>query len=300
MRSVLFSTAILSIACGGCELLDDVTGDGGVLDRAPACSTVCSKVNECGNKVNPPAAQSIFGKGETGNDTVDCAVTCVDPEGAVKHGYSDCQIRCLKAASTSCDEMNDCWKTRSELYKQYCGKRENKPIDIDNGDDEVDNGSSSGNTEADEILDDDAVNGAVDDSDTHIYGGDTPPEISGLYTVIGAIDKSENARPRGNPIETSICFWGMSTNLAGGPEIHYCENGVYGTASAPITGNSDKFTIYLDNYSGGATILFSGKASDGGKKVSDAEALVVYTFGTDIWEHSVTQWQRTGSCSGCE
>ena len=259
------------------------------------CSDVCGKVDECG--ANPPdAVFGNLGSGSSGSAGVDCAANCIDEENRVFLGYADCQMECIIGAE--CGAVNDCWNTSSATYAEYCLADRNLPdVAPDSGDPQPGNGSTTGSTDADEIVDDPAVEAAVEEDDFDVNYGDNPPTIGGLYSVSGTIDDAMNARPIGSPIETQICFWDQAT-LAGGDEVNYCEFGVPGTASAPVIGDGADFTTFLE-YPGLATILFSG-AVNGDGSIDDAEALVVYLHGIDIWEQSHTSWTPQGDCSGCD
>jgi hypothetical protein len=258
------------------------------------CTDVCSKVDQCG--ANPPAATfGALGTGTSGSAGLDCAANCTDAENAVFSGYADCQMTCI--LESECGDIDACWNTNSAVYAQFCLADRDLPEVKPGTDDPVPgNGSNTGSTGADDLVDDPAVEAAVEGDDFDVNYGDAPPQIGGLYKVSGSIDESSNARPEGSPIETQICFWEQES-LQNGTEIKYCEYGVPGVATAPVIGDGSDFTVFLE-YPEQATILFSG-AVNGDASVTGAEALVVYLHGMDIWEHSNTNWEPMGECSGC-
>ena len=97
----------------------------------------------------------------------------------------------------------------------------------------------------------------------------------------------------------SISDWRSFHNRqagSSGATPDYCEAGVPGIVSAPITGEGNNFTMYF-TYPGQATILFSGSTDDAGAITGDVEALVVYLYSTDVWEHSFTGWANAGDCA---
>ncbi|MBU0553469.1 hypothetical protein KKF91_02095 [Myxococcota bacterium] len=295
----LLSSALLMSACeinglgGDGGLFGDFTGDGGVIDNAQSCTDVCSKVQACDN-ANPPAVQFFGSEGSSGVDGLDCAANCISPDSA-RYGYSSCQQKCIKGVS--CAQINDCWKTSSDSYKKYCLAGRTVPPVVDTETQPApDNNTTTGSEVADDLTEDPGLADAILDSDLPINVGNEPPVIFGLYKAIGTIDESSNARPVGAPINTQICFWGQET-LVSGTAVSYCEYNVPGVASAPVTGDPENFTIYL-TFEGMATILFSGQIESSGD-VKEAEALVTYSYGMGIWEHSVTQWERLGDCGGC-
>ena len=198
--------------------------------------------------------------------------------------------------------MQQCWDVSSDVYASYClTDVETKPIEPPAEEDPgIENGTNTGSEKADDIVDNPAVEEAVENGDFDVNFGDNPPIIAGLYDVDGTIDESSNARPEGSPIITSLCFWGQeSLSNTDGALTNYCENGVAGELTAPITGDASTgdFTMYFE-YPGQATILFSGTVNPD-QTMSQVEALVVYLHGIDIWEHSYTDWVPTGECSGC-
>lgn len=302
MKLRLAAFALASLALGGCDMLDDIMGDGGLgglIETGKECTVVCAKIEQC--NVDPPKASlGGFNSTVSNNSIANCATNCADTTNRVRNGYSDCQIECIKGAG--CGEVADCWKASTSTYKRFCGSPNTKPVGPKPDDEDapsIDNGTQSGNGDADDILEDPVINESVDESGTIINYGDNPPELRGRYTAVGSIDNSRNARPTGSPINTQICFLGVE-RLSTGPTVRYCERGVPGAASAPVTGDGDKFTLYLDFRPEGfdGTILFSGTFTDE-DHASDVEALVTYTYGRDIWEHSVTQWERQDNDCTC-
>lgn len=262
------------------------------IDQVGTCSDVCTRVDEC--EASPPSPQFGNSAGSSGEESLDCAANCVQEDRAL-YGYSDCQIECLQNAP--CDQLNDCWKPKSALFAEYClADREIPKVEPDPADPVPSNGSNSGSDDADDVLEDPANEIAVDESDFDVNFGDTPPVINGKYAVFGSIDESDNARPPGSLIDTSLCFWGQEGD-ANGNVVTYCEDYVPGRASAPVTGSGNDFTVYLE-YPGQATLLFSGKVDDSGQ-ITKSEALVVYSHSVDVWEHSVTDWSHEGECNSC-
>ena len=291
MRLLLATTSLMFVGCA--DGLKDALDSG--LGNALECVDVCAKIEACGEDVSPPTPSLGDWNADFSSGGLDCAANCVQPERAY-YGYSDCQLDCLLAEE--CGSMNSCWDVSSAEYSTYCLQGvETTPVTDDDAP-EIGNGTNSGSEDADNILDNPAVQEGVENGGTEINFGENPPEIKGLYQVIGEIDASMNARPIGSPINTSICFWGQKT-LTSGTLVNYCETAVPGEIdSIPVTGSGNNFTIYLE-YPGQATILFSGSV-DGSGNVENAEALVVYLHGIDIWEHSYTDWTNNGSCSGCD
>jgi hypothetical protein len=160
----------------------------------------------------------------------------------------------------------------------------------------IDNGSVTGSEEIDNLVEDPSINEAIDESDTPINFGENPPSIVGLYRAQGQIDRAENARPVGSEINTQLCFQGTES-LSGGTVINYCERGRPGVGRAPIIGEGQDFTVFFELDGVDVTIAFSGSI-DESNNVPAAEALVTYTHGQGIWEHSVTQWsQESNECS---
>lgn len=266
-------------------------------DLIEQCSSVCTQVDSC--SASPPAINIGGSVGTSGNAGVDCAANCVQEDMRAYYGYSDCQITCILEAG--CDEVNSCWEVESERYATYClSDRETTPVAPDEDDPQPSNGTTTGSAEADDIVDNPAVEVAVEESADEgfvINYGDTPPEINGSYHATGTIDESSNARPVGTEINTYLCYWDPAPS-SDGTMINYCENGVPGTATAPITGSGDAFTIYLE-YEGQATIMFSGTVDADGNP-TNVEALVVYLSGVDVWELSHTNWEYVGTCDSCE
>jgi len=289
MRTLLGATSLLFMGCtdGLKGVLD--SGLNADLNNAVECVDVCAKIEVCGDEVSPPTPSLGDWNADFGSGGLDCAANCVQPDRAY-YGYSDCQLDCLMAED--CSSMNSCWDVSSAEYAEYCLQGvETTPVTGENGE------TSSGSDAADQILGNPAVQEGVENGGTEINFGNNPPEIRGFYEVIGSIDQSMNARPEGSPINTSICFWGQES-LNSGTLVNYCETAVPGDVSSiPVTGSGNDFTIYLE-YPYQATILFSGSVDASGD-VQQAEALVVYLHGMDIWEHSVTSWTHQGSCSGC-
>ena len=104
------------------------------------------------------------------------------------------------------------------------------------------------------------------------------------------------ARPPGSTIGTELCFHSL-VNSGADINIDYCEYGVPGIVSVPITGEGQEFTMYFV-YPQQATILFSGTLSEDGASVSGAEALVVYTYTIDSWAKSRNDWSLVEACDG--
>ena len=277
----LMSVAALTTGCENAE-------------KAARCADLCTKVEECGN-LSPPAAEipGVTDGGGTGNAAADCGVNCVQPDSAF-YGYADCQLDCLE--KESCGSMQDCWDATTDVFANYCGG-DAPEVGAEAGS-EPDNGTNTGSAGADDAVDNPAVEEAVEGSDFVVHTGDTPPDISGLWNVYGTIDESSNARAPGSAIGTELCFHNLVTGSSD-ISIDYCELSVPGIVTAPITGSGNDFTMYFV-YEGQATILFNGTLSDDGTTVADAEALVVYTYTIDTWEHSWTDWTLKGTCDGSE
>ncbi|MFM2244406.1 MAG: hypothetical protein RL071_480 [Pseudomonadota bacterium] len=274
--------AVLGLGLAGC--------DPEAAEKAAECTDVCSKVEECG--ATPPSPGGLFGDaGSTGNAAADCAANCVQ-EDSNKYGYADCQIDCL--LNVECGQMNDCWDATSDVFDQYCGGNTTPVAPDDSAAGEIENGTNTGSSEADEAVDNPAVEGSVDGSGFVVNYGDNPPQIAGLFDVAGSIDDSSNARAPGAQILTQLCFHNQQAGSSG-TTTDYCESGVPGIVSAPITGEGNNFTMYF-TYPGQATILFSGSTDDAGAISGDVEALVVYLYSTDVWEHSFTGWANAGDC----
>jgi len=281
-RLVIAAISIFSLTA--CDLVNK---------DALQCVEVCNKVDQC--EANPPALNFGNIEASSGVGAVDCAANCAQDERDF-YGYSDCQIDCIH--NTGCGNINDCWVVSSDTYAEFClADREVPEVAAEAPAEEPDNGTASGSEKADEMLDNPANSIAIEESGTTSYGGDNPPDITGKYVVSGEITDAENARPIGSAIQTGICFSGQDNSKDSGPEVTYCEDGIPGSPSAPVTGDGDNFTIFLE-YPGAATLLFSGTV-DGDGKIVEAETLVVYLHGVDIWEYSVTGWTYDGDCTGC-
>jgi hypothetical protein len=277
-----------SLSCG---LVEDA------LDNAAVCSDACLQVQDCDAEPPTPEFGSI-GAVSSGEGGLDCAASCTADDRELR-GYSDCQIECIN--NVECGQIQDCWKPRSDTYAQFCLQGVEVP-DLQPPDDEPapGNGTNTGNQQVDDIVEDPAVAIAVDDAEDEGFElnyGDTPPTLEGRFQVSGTIDATSNARPVGSPIETTICFWNYEAT-GGGVQVSYCEDGVPGQDTAPLTGSGDAFTAYFD-FPGQATIMFSGSMNGDGT-LSQVEALVVYTYATDVWELSHTDWQPIGTCNSCE
>ena len=261
-------------------------------EKALRCADVCTKVEECGS-LNPPTPEIPgVGSGESGSAGLDCGANCIQPDASF-YGYADCQLDCLEAES--CGTMQDCWDATTDVFAQYCSG--DAPA-VGSDSDTPDNGTATGSSGADEAVDNPAVEEAVDGSDFVVNTGDSPPSLEGLFNVSGEIYESSNARPVGSRIQTELCFHNPQ-NSGSDISIDYCEYGVPGVVSAPITGSGNDFTMYFV-YPGQATILFSGTMADDGTTVSGAEALVVYTYTIDTWEQSSTDWSFVEACDGGE
>lgn len=286
---MFLATALLPASCDIIKQVEDAVG---------TCTDVCTKIQDCG--VTPPTPEfGTLGGGSSGQGGVDCAASCSAEDRELK-GYSDCQIECVNGSE--CGEIEDCWKPKSDLYAQFClADRDIPPVEPPPEDPEPSNGTNTGNEDVDDIVEDPSVAIAVDeaaDDGFELNFGDTPPRLVGKFDVSGQIDESSNARPPGSPIQTSICFWDYAEE-PGGIYLSYCEDNVPGTSRAPLTGSEDgSFTAYFE-YPGQATVLFSGNYDETTQTASDVEALVVYTYTTDVWELSHTDWQRTGDCDSC-
>jgi hypothetical protein len=286
---MMLALALIPMSC------DEVKG---LVDEGLAqCTDACTKVQEC--SASPPAPEfGALGAASSGEGGIDCAVGCTADDREL-HGYSDCQIQCI--VESDCGVVNDCWAPKSETYATFClADRDIPEVAPDPAEPPPSNGSQSGSDEADDIIDDPAVAIAVDEAEDEgftIHFGDQPPELVGRFRVSGTIDESSNARPEGSPIETSICFFDYDPTAPGGTVVSYCEDGVPGQDSAPLTGTNDAFTAYFE-YDGQATVLFSGSLNEDGT-ASQVEALVVYTYATDVWELSHTDWEPAGDCTSC-
>jgi hypothetical protein len=273
----------------GCDLsTEDLFGDGGVVEDVLECPNVCSKIEAC--NAEPPALRAgVWGDDVGDNDLAACAGNCAQTETRHRFGYADCQIRCIN--TVDCDAVQDCWKANSEIYGRFCSVPDNTPVaPPEEQDAGIDNGSTTGSDEVDDLVEDPAINVAIDESDTIIHFGDDPPTLTGHYAVQGEIDRSNNARPAGNPIRTGICFVGGGMSTPEGPVVQYCEDGQPGVANAPIVGNNNAFTLFLEIQGAPVTILFSGEVEED-LSVPAVEALVTYTYAVSMWEHSVTAWE---------
>lgn len=256
-------------------------------EKAARCGEICTKVEECGS-LNPPTPELPgLGSGESGSAGVDCAANCVQPDAAF-YGYADCQLDCLEGES--CGTMQDCWDATTDVFAQYCGG-DAPPVGDSSS---TDNGTATGSAGADDAVTNPAVEEAVEGSDFVVNTGSTPPDLVGLWNVYGEITESSNARPPGSVIATELCFHNPQNN-GSDITIDYCEEGVSGIVSAPITGSGNDFTMYFV-YPQQATILFSGTMADDGQSISNANALVVYTYTIDTWEDSTTDWTLNGEC----
>ena len=288
------------LACEAAQQVEDLT------TGALSCTGVCGKVQQCSN-AKPPKPQGLLAgtDTETGIGGADCAQNCAQTDSRALLGYSDCQMKCIEAAS--CDQVNDCWKASSSLYAKYCIPAGKEPPKVEAPADAPaeatpTNNTVTGSAESDNIVEDPAVQEAVSDNDFAVNFGNTPPPLAGVFHVVGSIDKSQNARPEGSPIDTTICYHD-ATEDTGGWNVSYCEDGVGGDSRAPITGSGDSFTVYF-NFPDQATILFSGQVErDAGgvvTSVKNVEALVVYLHAVDVWEQSHTEWTlEQATCTGC-
>lgn len=288
-----------ALALGGCDVLEDALGDGGLggaIDLVSQCTDVCTKIEQCG-ATPPKAAAGNLSEDLPENDAVACATNCIQAEQRARLGYSDCQIECIQ--QSACGEVNNCWVASSPTYARHCNVPEPRPVrPPEENPPPIDNGSETGNDAVDELLEDPAINDAVNESDTIINFGDDPPELLGLYSATGSIDRANNARPVGNPINTQVCFLGL-TSINGSPNVNYCERGIAAQSQAPVTGSGDSFTVYFDfRPDAQVTILFSG-TFEGDASARDVEALVTYTHALEVWEHSVTQWTREQESCSC-
>lgn len=287
----LITSALFATSCEAVKGLVD--------DSLATCTDACTKIQEC--DATPPTPEfGSLGAASSGQGGIDCAVGCAAEDRELR-GYSDCQIQCI--TETECGEIGDCWKPKTDVYASFCLADRDVP-DISPGpeDPPSSNGSQTGSDEADDIIEDPSVAIAVDEADDGggfvVNYGDQPPELVGKFSVTGQIDESSNARPVGSAIVTSICFFDYNADAPGGVVVSYCEDGVPGEDSAPLTGTNDAFTAYFE-YPGQATVLFSGSLNDDGS-ASQVEALVVYTYATEVWERSHTNWEPAGDCDSCQ
>ena len=292
-----------------CDTLADITDelDNEFLDGITACPSVCARIESCDDVSPPPLNTGSWGDEDDlpDNDVLSCGGNCIQTEDRVRFGYSDCQIECLQ--SEDCGTMADCWRPRSDTYKRYC-RVETTPVTppepMEVGMDEepvemnsIENGSVTGSEEVDELVEDPAINEAINESDSLVNFGDQPPTLSGRYRAQGQIDRAENARPIGSTIDTEICFQGTES-LSGGSVVSYCESGRPGVGQAPIIGDGQSFTTFFELEGAPVTIMFSGTLDENGA-VPEAEALVTYTYGQGIWEHSVTNWAQSATDCSC-
>jgi hypothetical protein len=272
-------------------LLDDLE------DLVVTCGEACVVIQDCGDDVTPP--EISLPVGGAGLDVeapalVDCAANCASPH-RVKLGYSNCQIECIK--DSECGQINDCWNVTSDRYANFCDV-DTTPIEPSEEDaDAIDNDTTTGSAAVDDITSNPAIEESVGESGTILHFGDDPPAgIANKWAAVGTIDESSNARPTGSPINTTLCFYDM-TETSEGWEVSYCEQGSPLTASAPITGEGDGWSIFLE-FPGTGSIIFSGELTEGASSMGDVDALVTYYHGMEIWEHSATDWTSTGSsCS---
>jgi hypothetical protein len=279
-------------------------------EAVATCADVCQKINDCGASP-PPAYVPDMDVPAVDNGAVNCVVNCGQADTRAMHGYSECQLDCLNNAE--CGTMNDCWDTKSDLYNEKClSKREEgppkpvePPAEAPPEAKEPANDTKTGNGEVDDIIEDPAVQAAVEKGGGGgepfvVNQGSKPPQLLGEYAVQGSIDDAKNARPVGAKINTAVCFKDLQENPAGrakGWYVTYCEKNVSGEDTAPITGTEDgKFTAFFV-FEGAATVLFSGTVVEG--KATGVEALVVYASGVDVWEHSNTDWQNKSLTCSC-
>lgn len=304
-RMAWLGAALLAgaLALVGCEAAQNVEN---LATGALGCTDTCTKVQACSN-AKPPTPKGLLAGTDTttGIGGADCAQNCAQTDKRALLGYSDCQRECI--AEAGCNQINDCWKASSSLYAKYCIPPDKAPPKVEapaNAPAEATptNNTETGNAEVDTIVEDPAVQEAVADNDFTVNFGNQPPPLSGQFTVKGTIDDSQNARPEGSPIDTTICFHDAAEETDGW-NVNYCEDGVPGDSRAPITGSGDSFTVYF-NFPGQATILFSGMVERDGSGavtgVKDVEALVVYLHAVDVWERSHTTWSLlNAACTGC-
>ena len=307
-KNLLFAaTGVFTISMlSACDELKNALDSGlldGLEDLVLTCGEACATVQACGDDVSPP--EISLPVGGTGLDVeapalVDCAANCASPD-RVKLGYSDCQIECI--TDSACGQINDCWNVTSDRYANFCDVDTTpiEPSEEDAG--AIDNDTTTGSAAVDSITTNPAVEESVGESGTVLHFGDDPPTaMANKWAAVGTIDESSNARPAGSPINTTLCFYDM-TETSAGWEVSYCEQGVYGsdgsplTATAPITGEGDGWSIFLE-FPGTGSIIFSGELAEGASSMSGVDALVTYYHGMEIWEHSATDWSASGaSCS---
>tara|TARA_B100000530_G_C15885781_1_gene459331 strand:- start:392 stop:1339 length:948 start_codon:yes stop_codon:yes gene_type:complete len=308
-RTLFFATGgvFCITALSACDAIKDALDDTGVLgdlsDVVGTCGEACANIQICGDEVSPPEPSLPGGLGNPDVELpsiAECAANCAAPN-RVELGYADCQIACIE--NSSCGQINDCWNVSSARYSSFCDI-ETTPIEPSEEEaSSIDNDTTTGSAAADSITDNPAVEESVESSGTVLHYGDDPPAaIANLWTAAGTIDASSNARDVGSPINTRLCFYDM-TETAEGWEVSYCEQGVVDgsgnplSATAPITGEGDGWSIFLE-FPGTGSIIFSGELAEGASSMSDVDALVTYYHGMEIWEHSYTDWNTSGdSCS---
>lgn len=260
-------------------------GEPDALVRA-TCRALCAQLSECG--ASPP---SIVGALSGDSSPDDCRAHCEAPNSAM-YGYADCQVDCLLEAS--CPTMDACWDATSDPFEAACGGRSSPVAPDETTAENIENGTVTGSALADLLVDNPAIAVAVDGAGFVIHYGDRPPAPTALIEVAGAIDESSNARPAGSAITTELCLHNFASAPAGAT-IDLCEGGIPGIAETPITGQGEDFTLYV-HYPGYATILFSGSVNEEGLFPENVEALVVYLYSIDVWEHSFTSWRSIGDC----
>jgi hypothetical protein len=308
-KNLLFAAcAVLFIPLfSGCEKMLDDTGAiadviDDVIDDVMTCGEACLNIDSCSAEVTPPSMAMGLGDVDLGVDApaaVDCAVNCASDD-RVTLGYSDCQIQCI--TNEACGGINDCWDVTSATYASYCTVEttpvEPAPPATDDPEVpvEIAEDTTSGSADADTILENPAVEESVAESGTDIFFGSTPPDLQGKWTAVGAIDTASNARPVGSPINTEICFFDQEILADGSPQLSYCERGNPATATAPLTGAGEGWTMFLE-FPGTGSIIFSGRLEEGTASMSEVDALVTYYHGLEIWEHSNTAWERVDDCA---
>jgi len=273
-----------------------------LMDALEQCGEACANIQACGDEVSPPTMDLGFGDVELGVEVpsiADCAANC-SADNRITLGYSDCQIECI--TGEACGSVNGCWDVTSDTYASYCPVEEKpvKPAEVPEGEPEpeIADDTTSGSSEADEIIENPAVEESVEASGTDIFFGSSPYDISGKWLAIGEIDDARNARPEGSPINTDLCFHSLNTEDPSNPQISYCERGTPPQDTAPITGSGNNWSIFLD-FPGTGSIIFSGTVNEDGESMDDVDALVTYYHGLDIWEHSFTKWERAEESCTC-
>ncbi len=295
MKNSIFAVAAVAVIplLSACDKLKDAL---------MTCGMACENVQSCDGTVTPPSMDLGFGDVDLGVETpglVDCAANCSSDD-RVMLGYSDCQIECIEAET--CGTINGCWDVTSDTYAKYCPV-EDKPVEaapVPEGEPEpeIAEGTESGSSEADEIMDNPAVEESVDASGTDIFFGSSPYDISGKWLAQGEIDDARNARPVGSMINTDLCFHSLDTSNPSTPQISYCERGAPPEDTAPITGSGNNWSIFLE-FPGTGSIIFSGTVNEDGESMDQVDALVTYYHGLDIWEHSFTDWNRAEESCTC-